>query len=361
LLDRIASIESTLASQADETENIRTLAPASVAALSDMGLFAALAPREVGGHQVDPIGEMELIEAIARIDASTAWSFMIGAGNAARIASIAPPAALADMFEQGCPFPRVAYQVLSGGNKATSVDGGFRLRGGTWKFATGIRHADWVVAPVVVGSDLEVACALDANEVTVLDDWNPSGLIGTGTFSFRIEDAFVPAHRAWAHPGAQVRGGPYFLFKRAPIKHIGFALGVADGSLRGLSRVLALRLSPDGGTSHMICADLGRASVELEAARSLSRTVIADVWGEARAAGAVSDHSQKRLRAAAVVATEVALRVTRLVVTRGGASTLGRNHPLQRSLRDMSAAAAHAEVRLDAYADFGESLFRVGV
>ena len=49
LLEAVASVRDTLAAYAEEGETLRTLPPASVAALTDSGLFAMKFPAELGG------------------------------------------------------------------------------------------------------------------------------------------------------------------------------------------------------------------------------------------------------------------------------------------------------------------------
>ena len=49
LLQAVASVRDVLAVGAEESEILRTLPPASVAALTDTGLFAMKAPAELGG------------------------------------------------------------------------------------------------------------------------------------------------------------------------------------------------------------------------------------------------------------------------------------------------------------------------
>ncbi|GAB2703918.1 hypothetical protein GCM10027089_27600 [Nocardia thraciensis] len=44
-------------------------------ALRESGLLAALAPREVGGFQVGPVTEMELIEAVSAVDGAIGWLY----------------------------------------------------------------------------------------------------------------------------------------------------------------------------------------------------------------------------------------------------------------------------------------------
>lgn len=71
LLHKIHNLAPLLRKNALTNSTRRTIAPETVHALRVSGLFAALAPREVGGLEVDPLTELELIETISRIDGST--------------------------------------------------------------------------------------------------------------------------------------------------------------------------------------------------------------------------------------------------------------------------------------------------
>jgi len=68
LLQAVARVCEILAADAEQSEVLRTLAPASVAALTESGLFAMKCPAELGGAQADPVTHIEVIEATSYVD-----------------------------------------------------------------------------------------------------------------------------------------------------------------------------------------------------------------------------------------------------------------------------------------------------
>jgi alkylation response protein AidB-like acyl-CoA dehydrogenase len=149
LLQAVANIKEILAAHADESETLRTLHPASVAALTDSGLFALKGPAELGGVEADPITQLEVIEATSYIDPSAGWCLSICNGGASLLGSCLPQAAI-DVIYALDRSPRFAGSFTPG--NAVAVSGGYRLSG-RWPWASGIRHADWVAAMTVVGPD----------------------------------------------------------------------------------------------------------------------------------------------------------------------------------------------------------------
>ncbi|MCL9759250.1 acyl-CoA dehydrogenase family protein [Frankia sp. AiPa1] len=348
-----------LAAGTDDSERDRRLTETSVRALRTSGLFGVLAPREVGGDQVDPLTELELIEAVSAIDPSTGWSFWATAGSTGRAASMIPDEALGEVFPAGRPLPLFAFQERPFGNVHRPARDGL-LVSGRWPFGTGVAHADWVVAIGTVREPASafpgagvLAAAVPMAQVRVVDEsWDAAGLAGTGTFDYAVEEVLVPWHRVWAYPpNAPMRGAPHFSFRRAAIKHTGFALGVARTVLdRFIEHTAALRAT-DG-----VAGAVAESELRLQAARALGWTTVAAVWDEARTTGQVAAGSQARLRAVARYVTEIALEVCGLLHRHGDASLLARQHPLQRALRDMTVAAAHGEVSARAIVDHGAHL-----
>lgn len=365
LLALVGDISAVLAEGADGSEDSRALAAASVSVLRDSGLFAALTPANVGGFQVDPVTEMELIEAVSAIDGSTGWSFWASAGSTARVASMLPREAVAEIFDPRRAAPVFAFQERPFGNVARCESAGLRVSG-RWPFGTGVAHADWVVAvsapapgdrPTRCPPGDLLAAAVPRAQVQVLDTWDASGLSGTGTFDYAIDDVLVGWDRVWAYPpGPALRGGPHFGFRRAPIKHMGFALGVAASSLAVFTEHVGARVGTAREPHGAVVADVARCTLRLAAARALAFETVRGVWDQARRTGGVAPSSQEYLRAVARYVTEVAVEVCCLVMRHGDASLLGRQHRLQRNLRDITAAAAHAEMNHAAVEELGKTL-----
>ena len=78
LLDAVEAVRDTVAASADESERLGTLVPAAVEAIRDAGLFTLKLPQPLGGAEADPVTQIEVIEALAYIDASAGWCLMIG-------------------------------------------------------------------------------------------------------------------------------------------------------------------------------------------------------------------------------------------------------------------------------------------
>lgn len=361
LLALVEEIAEGLRAGADASEDARLLVPGSLHLLRDSGLLRALAPTEVGGWQVDPVTELELIEAVSAIDGSTGWMFWALAGSTARAASMMPDPAAREVFG-GNRFGLIAFDERPYDNVLVVEGATVRVRG-MWRFGTGASCADWVVAighrepSDGTGASL-LAAIVPTSDVEIVDEWDPSGLSGTGTVGYRIADLLVPPAHSWAYPpaGPPVRGGVHFCGRRAAVKHLGFALGVARSSIAAFTPHIAGRRAGSGGVSAAVTADLARAQLQVDAARELGFAAVTAMWEEAWSTGAVSARTYRRVRATARYATEVAVDVCGLVARHGDVSLLGRQNPLQRNLRDITAAAAHAEIGPVVLDEFGGDL-----
>jgi alkylation response protein AidB-like acyl-CoA dehydrogenase len=367
LLAKVASVAAVVRENASVSEAARTLSRATFTALDEAGLFRSLLPEEVGGFQVDPVTEAELIEAVTALDGSAGWSFWALAGSTARAASMLPHTAEGDVFTTGKPFPLFAFQERPFGNKVHPTGHGLVVSG-RWPFGTGVREADWVVAIGEVDRSVEpgpwpdapmLAAAVPLRDVEIVDEWDAAGLAGTGTVDYRITDVVVPWRRVWPYPAEQVRGGAHFCFRRAPIKHTGFALGVARGILTGLTEHLTARLPGTGLPVDVIATEIATAQLALDTARAGALTTIGEVWREARQAGAVAETSHRRLRATARYVSEVATEIAGTVARLGDATMIARTHPVHRFLRDLAVGAAHGEISIAALPDYGRDLLHI--
>src|SRR6185503_4945958 len=72
-IGRARALAPMIAAGAAEIEARRELTPEIVAALHDGGLFRLLLPRSLGGHELSPLLYVQVLEELAKADASTAW------------------------------------------------------------------------------------------------------------------------------------------------------------------------------------------------------------------------------------------------------------------------------------------------
>ena len=101
LLQAVEQVRGTLAVQTDAAEEARTLPDASVAALREAGLFRLKLPAELGGAEADPVTQLEVIEAVTRINPSAGWCMFIGAAIAGMAGAFLPDETVASVFPHG--------------------------------------------------------------------------------------------------------------------------------------------------------------------------------------------------------------------------------------------------------------------
>jgi indole-3-acetate monooxygenase len=365
LLDSVERVRDQILAGADEAETMATLPEATVAALYQAGLFALQLPAVLGGAEADPATQMEVIEALARLDASAAWCVMIGSTTIATPAVYLPDAAVAKMFAGG-RVPMAAGVLMPTG-QAVPVDGGYVVSG-RWAFASGIRHAQWVSAAARVLRNEDAPpevrwMVLPVSETQIHDNWQVLGLNGTGSCDFSVSDRFVPAEFTFDMQRPR-RGGPLYRLGIPGFvanEHAAFSLGVGR---RALDTIAALAQSKRRGfgkptglaTRGAFQRDLGECDLRLRAARALVMEVFEQAWETVCSGETPPARMQAEMRGAAAFATETALDVVTRSFRHAGGTAVYSTHILQRCLRDLNTAAQHVMVSDSAYENCGKFL-----
>ena len=365
LLEAVDRVRDVLAAHADEAEALRTLPQAAVAALRESGLLALMLPTVLGGAEADPVTQTEVMEAVSAIDPSTGWSFAIGA-SALGLCAFLPGAAIERMFPDG-HIPTLAAVIMPG--RAVPVDGGYRVTG-RWSWASGIRHAEWVLAHLLIerpggGPPASQHAALPAAKVEIHDTWHVAGLKGTGSCDFSVTDLFVPEGFTFDLQAMEPqRGGPAYRLGLPALfisVHAGFALGVGRRALAAITELAQtkrrgygkqLPLAERGVFQRM----LGESDLRLRAARSLVLEILEKVWATACEGGTPEPSLQVELRSATTLVTDVALEVTTQAFRYGGGSAVHLNNILQQCLRDLQVGASHFMVSDVTYEQHGQCL-----
>src|SRR6185436_6052709 len=154
---------------------------------------------------------LRVIEELARVDGSVGWCAMIGATSGLMSRYLDDVTAR----EVYGPADAVSCGVFAPMGRAVPEGGGFRVSG-RWSFASGCRHSRWRMGGTLVEGELLPSGAPDvrsvlfrADETTVHDTWEASGLRGTGSHDFEVKDVVVPRERTFS----LMRGGhglPFF-------------------------------------------------------------------------------------------------------------------------------------------------------
>ncbi len=138
-VERIARIAPLIEQSGGRNETLGILAPEVVDSLHAQRLFRMLLPRVYGGEEIDLVTWFRALEALGKLDASTAWCVGQINGCAATASALAPDVARAIWSE-----PRAA---LSWGPpleaRADEVNGGHRLNGQWECRAEAVRRAGW--------------------------------------------------------------------------------------------------------------------------------------------------------------------------------------------------------------------------
>jgi alkylation response protein AidB-like acyl-CoA dehydrogenase len=343
--------------RADEAETLGTMPIDLVERLRKAGIFRALQPRSLGGFEVTPVEFIELVEELARADGSAGWVAAIGAGAPA-FAAWLEPAVADELFGSDADF--LAATVFAPTGRAVPDGTGRFAVDGRWPFATGCRHAEWLLAGTFVfdgdapqmipeqGPDWRLAY-FPRSDADIVDNWNVLGLRATGSNdvvvrSLRVaeEHTIRPFFEPARHDGALWRL-PFFTLVGVAL--VGVPLGIARRALDEFTALATTKLR--AGTSEPVAADtaaqvaFANAEAGLRSARAFVLDEASALWDTALA----GDPPSLKQRAGFQLAAQHVMRAARQAVDTTfdltGASAVHATHPLQRCFRDLRTANQH--------------------
>jgi indole-3-acetate monooxygenase len=370
-IERVARIAQLIERSAAANEALGQLVPEVVDALHDQRLFRLLLPRVYGGEEIDPVTWFGVMEALAKLDASTAWCVGQINGCALTASALAP-----DVAQRIWGGPRAA---LSWGppvkSRADEAEGGHRLSG-EWTLSSGSRHATWLGlmaqvfdrsgAPVAATAGLGTRIFLvPAADVQWVDNWNSIGLKATNSGGFRFKDQFVAEGYSIGRDyiaGVQL-AGPLYKFPLNSLFGFGFsavALGVARAMLDAVMALakekrpyLAKQSLLD---SHLVHFQIGEAEARLRSARGYVEGTAERVWQSVVSAGELTVPQRMDIRMAATFAIHEAAAVADAAWQIAGANAIFASGPFERRLRDLRTVTQQAQGRKSHLQDTGAYL-----
>lgn len=349
----------------DAETNCRANADA-IKLLSESGLFAMTIPAAYGGSQLAPLDCLKIIETLSYADSAIGWSAMIYSKTAHLGAALPAPWGKeiyrVERFEDRVACPITAGAAAPTG-KAQIVDGGIVVSG-RWAWGSGTHHADWIAGgtlvhnaegSVVTNSHGQPAVHLvffEKKEVTLLNNWNPSGLRGTGSGDFEVDEVFVPEGR-WTilgEPVAEVSGSlyefpalSYFAAAVAAVP-LGIATRAIDDFVAISREKIPYGKSSKASTSAITQLQFGQAEALVAASRQYLWAAVSDVWSKVESGDSVEPDDRRSVRLAACQATAMCSQAVDILYNAGGGTSLQANCSLQKHFRDIHAATQHRQV-----------------
>ena len=367
-VERACALAPEIEARADQIEQERRLPEPVLAALFEAGLFRLLLPRSLDGGEVDPVTFARVMEEIAKADASTAWCLCQAAGCSMSAAYLSHDVAMEIFAAAAGP-----------GARAIAVDGGYRVTG-TWSFASGGRHATWLGAHCPIsepdgssrrtpnGKLVERTMLFPAASATFVDVWHVSGLKGTGSDAYTVDDLFVPHDHSISRddPAERRQPGLIYCFPTGSFYASGFAsvaLGIARRMLDAFVS-LAREKTPRGykrplANNAVIQSQVGQAEAQLSSARRFLMGSLADIWGAVGSSGTLTMDQRMLIRLASTYAIHQAKAVADVTHHAAGATSIFVDSAFDRGFRDIHAVTQQLQGRQAHFETVGQ--FMLGI
>lgn len=356
LVARARALVPTLRERSQHCEQLRHIPRETFDDFRESGLLRIAQPRQFQGwgHGIDIIAEVGM--EIGRGCGSSAWMAGQWPGHQFMVGYFSQEAQQEYWAEDPDTMSSTASAVAR--LNIEPERGGFRVRDSQMRFSSGCDYAQWIFFTTHHGMGL-----IPKSEFEVLDDWQVSGLRGTGSKSVVVKDAWIPPHRfvsmadlrAGSTPGALIYSdNPYY---QVPFNLVvnQLLLAATIGMSRGILELFEERVTKrmDLHTFKPACEGSGtqlrfaESSAEVDAAVMFIRNncrMLAD-WGRV---GHVPDNAERaRVRRDVAYATRLSLQASNRLITSGDASAMFDSQQLGRLGRDITMAGLQANLTWD--------------
>lgn len=314
---------------------------------------------------------MLAVEELARADGSVGWCVSI-ANSTGLFAPFLSLDAARHVF--GPPHSTCAWGPPND-CRGVAVPGGYRITG-RWDFASGCRHSSWIGAHGAVvdpdgslrlnrhGQPAILTWLFPAREATLLGNWNPIGLRGTGSESYTVKDLFVPEELTGTREDPTLRRepGPLYAFPQQTLYSVGIAsvaLGIARGMLDAFVD-LARKKTPRGAgrlaDSAVIQAGIARCEARLGAARAYLVDTVREIYRRAGADAPIDVTDRARARLSGSNAITNAAAVADWVYKAAGVDAILPGSSFERRFRDIHTVTQQIQARDAHYETVGRIL-----
>lgn len=357
---------------APDYDRLRQLPTDIVEQIREAGIMRMTMPKIWGGPEMTSMEQVEVIEELARADASIAWCSFIWCDSGIYSGYLDDAVAREmyprlDMATSGWVYPVAA---------ANRVDGGYSVSG-RWMFGSGSNHCDWLVAgcyemdgnePVLAENGLPrwliLMAPRDAYEI--LDTWYTTGLRGTGSNDYECRDLFVPAERSFCLLDPPKREGTIWARPDAFLRKMcGVPLGVAADAIDTARDLLSDKADRITGVLYRdtprVQSAVAEAQTLLGAARSYVFSSLESQWAKIERGEPLTVEDRSDAWLSRTNAFQAGRKVVSLLYdTIGGSAIYSKKSPFDRHLRDMQTACQHLVGQTKGWEGVGGMLLGAG-
>jgi alkylation response protein AidB-like acyl-CoA dehydrogenase len=318
------------------------------------GLFRTLVPADMGGTGCSPVEWFRIGLELARNDPSLGWVVTQGAAELGWIAAGGDPDWATEVL--GDPLGASASSVAGVGE--LKVNGSGSTLSGRWSFNTGCQDATWIGGLSMLagvsnpdGTPAVRFAWVPAARATIVEDWDPTGMRGTGSHTTVIDEQAVEA--SWSlspfDPTAHDRGPHRCLVGNGnwPIAGSVAAtqLGAARRAIDEAAHIIATKAPAPTFVPLAENAAVQRTLIEAEglwnACRSAVERELGAMWEQATSDGELSTSQRVSLFSAHVAAVKHSVSIINAMCEVTGTAAVKRAEPLGRVRRDAQALQGH--------------------
>jgi len=362
------SIGPIIEEEADKFAKERRLTDDVVALMRRAGLFRIAFPKAWGGPEMDILSQCEVMETLGYHDASAAWVAMICSDSGHYAARI-------EETEARTLYP--SFDLLTAGaigptGEAHIVDDGLKVSG-RWPFGSGCLHADRLVGGCVLfengkpqmgagGRPEFRAVWLPKDKVQIHDTWYTTGLAGSGSNDYSVQDIVVPL----AHSFHPFRIGTLieplyryhgFFFANLP----SVALGCARRMIDDFRDLAQRKITPPALTplknEYRAQVALAEANMRLAAARAYQDSSLGSVWQTLSKPETPTAAQRAAVGMMAIYGLQEALKIGEIVCEAAGTAALYASSPFERRRRDLITMSNHIIGQRRTLQTMGQLLF----
>lgn len=356
-----------LREKAREAEIARRPLDQVIDAARASGLFSMMVPKRYGGYEIDIDTFFEVVLILSEADTAMGWLIGFYIEHAFWLAEY--PESVQDEVYGDASYVLAPAGLNVAAGTAKKVEGGYQVNG-QWSWGTGIVHATWAIAGCLASDDdgglVPMMFLLPRADVETVDNWHISGMCGTGSMDYLIDNVFVPEDYAVPFIGlidgswgiAARNEAPLYATPLVPILEIAAAvpmLGAARGALGAYREQVKAKIEATGtvkgeGNFGLVT----EAALTIDAAELLMREVLRELM-EQRHEATVETRSAWATRMAHAVF--MCRDATNTIASLVGASGAMLDNPVQRFARDINTASNHVVFERESrYGDYARQL-----